>query len=90
MSAIDTDNNIETTELAERIVRSGLKVPAVFFLELHKPLSNLLYHATLALTPALSPLFGLQRLQNCSVFLANPANIENLIVAIETRSQQRK
>lgn len=78
--------------VAERIVSSGLEVPAVFFLELHRPFGTIFYHGALLLTPLAAPLFGIERMQHLQTLLADRQSIDRLLEAIEdyTVAKRRK
>jgi hypothetical protein len=69
--------------VAEQVVRRGLVTPALFFLELHRPLSFLAGQATHALQPFLAPLFGYQTVQRLARLLEDPANVDRLLERIE-------
>ena len=69
--------------VAEQVVRRGLVTPAVFFLELHRPLSFLAGQATHALQPFLAPLFGYETVQRLARLLEDPANVDRLLERLE-------
>jgi hypothetical protein len=69
--------------VAAQVVRRGLVTPALFFLELHRPLSFLAGQATHALQPFLAPLFGYQTVQRLARLLEDPANVDRLLERIE-------
>lgn len=72
--------------LAEEVSKRGLDVPAVLFLEMHRPLANVAGHALLAASPFIAPFVGMDRLGDFSRLLANPANVARLIDRIETKA----
>lgn len=57
----------------------GLATPALFALELHRPLGNILAHGVLGLTPLLAPALGVARMQQAAALLADPLAIDELI-----------
>ena len=67
----------------------GLNAPAIFFLELHKPLASLLHTASVFFAPMASPLFGSDRILSLQHILADRRNIEKLISKIETYSERK-
>jgi hypothetical protein len=89
----NTEHRIPNTEdpaldplldrVATQVVRRGLVTPAVFFLELHRPLSFLAGQATHALQPFLAPLFGYETVQRLARLLEDPANVDRLLDRIE-------
>ena len=76
--------------LAKRVSELGLEMPAVFFLEMHKPFASLFYHTSLFFEPLAAPLFGTERYTQVKDFLSNRDNIEQLISSIETYSIAKK
>lgn len=76
--------------MAKRIVKYGLEVPAVLFLELHKPLANLIGHSLLFAFPFLAPFFGASALQEAGAILSTPDGIEALVRRIEELAREGK
>jgi hypothetical protein len=70
-------------QLAGAVVRRGLETPAVFFLELNRPLTFLAGQATHVLAPFLAPLVGIGRMQELSRLLDDPRSIDRLLERIE-------
>jgi hypothetical protein len=70
-------------QIAEQVVRRGLVTPAVFFLELHRPLGFLAGQATHLLAPFLGPLIGLQNVRHLARLLEDPASVDRLLDRIE-------
>jgi hypothetical protein len=73
-------------ELAGRVIRRRLAAPAVFFLELHKPLTTLAAIAVTFSQPTLGALFGFRRMAEWAALLDERENIERLIRCIEARA----
>ncbi|HIE52409.1 MAG TPA: hypothetical protein EYP85_11670 [Armatimonadetes bacterium] len=69
--------------IARRIVDYRLETPAVFFLELHKPLAFLGSQAFLAASPLLTPFIGPERMEEYAELMSRPENVEALIQRIE-------
>lgn len=69
--------------LAQRIVRCGLEVPAIFFLELNKPLAFITGQAGLVLAPTIAPFFGIDRVNGWAEIMSERENVERLIQRIE-------
>lgn len=70
-------------EIANWVVKKGLGTFVVFFLEAHKPMRNLSYHALLGLYPGLS-LIGIgKRVRILSFVLSSARRVELLAQRIE-------
>ncbi|MCB0345255.1 MAG: hypothetical protein KDD66_09050 [Bdellovibrionales bacterium] len=80
------DSRERIARIASRIVESGLETPAVFFLELHRPLGAVFYNTALLFTPAVAPLFGIDRVKTLQHLFAEPENIDLLLKLIEQYS----
>ncbi len=65
--------------LADGLKKRGLATPALFALELHRPLGNTFAHAILGLTPLLAPVLGVRRMQQAAALLAEPGSIDLLL-----------
>ena len=76
--------------LAAGICRRGLAIPAIFFLELYKPLSTVLHAATCVSLPVIGFIFGSNRSEQLLSFLESRDNIEALIKRIEQLEQDKK
>ena len=74
-------------QVAEQVVRRGLATPAVFFLELNRPLGFLAGQATHLLSPFLGPLFGLGNVRRLAQLLEDPASVDRLLDRIEAREK---
>jgi len=77
----------QRTELLERfadgITRRGLAVPAIFLLELHKPLSGLGHILAEAFDPLTRCLVGSERAAAVLKLLESRANLEFVITRLE-------
>lgn len=80
-----TDEEVEqlVERAANEVTRRGMTVPAVLFLELHKPVANVAAHAALAFAPFLVPLFGFDAINDYSRLLTKRVQVERLIQRIE-------
>ncbi|TET39310.1 MAG: hypothetical protein E3J72_00760 [Planctomycetota bacterium] len=72
--------------MVDKVDRYGLEVPAVFVLELMKPLSFILSQLCLFGAPVLYPFFGMERTEHFAQFLSERENVEELIQRIERRA----
>ena len=68
---------------SNEIRRRQLEAPAIVFLEMHKPLSNVFAHAGLTMAPFLVPLFGFDFVNDYSNLLQKRDNVERLIQMLE-------
>ncbi len=73
----------ELEAVAQAIVERRLTVPAVFFLELHRPLAGLAGQAAVLGTPLLAPLLGLDRFRTLQRVLADPAQFNAFLDRLE-------
>lgn len=69
--------------IAQAIVRKGMAVPAILFLEMHKPLANLLGHAIWLTMPIFALFGGVATTNAVGELLSDPTQIERLIRRIE-------
>jgi len=84
MSATLHAEAIEPLELfVEGIVRRGLAVPAIFLLELHKPLSGLGHLVAEAFDPLTRCLLGSERAGAVLKLLESRDNIEYVLTRLE-------
>lgn len=81
--AAETPAEKMALQLAERIHEMGLDVPAILFLELHRPFASVVYNSALFAQPFLTPFFGLERVQGFLEFLNRRDSLEFLVKAIE-------
>lgn len=75
---------------ANEIRRRQLEAPAIVFLEMHKPLSNVFAHAGMASAPFLVPLFGFDFVNDYSNLLQKKDNVERLICMLEIAREESK
>lgn len=81
------DGDLE--RLAAAIAERGLAVPAVFFLELHRPLATLSSHLMVVGSPFLAALLGLERFERWRGVLADPRRYAGLLEGIERAAAVR-
>ena len=74
-------------QLAKRVVERKLSVPAVFFLELYKPLTGLMGAGIDITAPVLKLLFGSDVTSDVSELLSSRADVEAVIAAIEREAK---
>jgi len=71
-------------DLARKVVRRRLQTPAIFFLEMNKPLTSLASTAITFSQPTLGAFFGFQRMAEWAALLNDRENVERLIQRIES------
>ena len=76
----NTDALIES--LAQAVHARRMTVPAILFLEAHKPVTTLFHTAAVMSLPLLLPLFG-AKARELPAFLQSRDNVERLIRRIE-------
>ncbi len=77
-----SDQNL-IEQLASGVHRRGLSLPAVFALEMYKPLTTLGHAATLVSAPLLMACFGTRFYQALLKLLESREQVEALILRIE-------
>ena len=76
-------------KVAKKIVDLGMEMPAVLFLEAHKPVTFFVNQFFIFLAPIVAPLFG-GRTEEIAKFFEDRDNIEKLIRRIEDKSEEKK
>ncbi len=76
-------------KVATEVEKRRLQVPAVLFLEMHRPLMGIASQAMIAFTPFLGPFMGLDRIQGFSRLAKSPTAVESLIRRLETSTEAR-
>ncbi|MCH7946015.1 MAG: hypothetical protein IIC73_08405 [Armatimonadetes bacterium] len=58
-------------------------MPAILFLEMHKPISRLAGNALIVFAPFVAPFVGIDNVHNYSRMLMQSGNVEKLILRLE-------
>jgi hypothetical protein len=74
--------------IAAEVVRRGMVTPAVFFIELNRPLSFLAGQAAHVLFAFLAPVLGIGFARQLAEMLEDPGNVDRLLDRIERREQE--
>jgi hypothetical protein len=82
LSKDDRDALIET--VAREVHKRGMTIPAILFLEMHKPLGFVAGQTLVFGSGFLAPLVGAQNLQKWAKLIENPDDVERLIRRIES------
>ena len=72
--------------IATRVQGYGVTSPAIFFLEMHKPLHFIAGQSVLLGSGILAPIFGAKNVQKMSKLLERRENVERLIQRIEEKA----
>ena len=73
--------------IAKRVVAHKMQVPAILFLEMHRPFSFLAGQSLILGSGFLAPIFGAENLQKCAKLLESRENVERLIQRIESSEE---
>jgi hypothetical protein len=76
--------------LAQQVVKRGLSVPAILFLELHKPFAFIGSQAGIVFSPFLAPFFGFDRVDDYTQLLSERENWERLVERIEELTEEQR
>ncbi|MEJ2110803.1 MAG: hypothetical protein P8Z37_13025 [Acidobacteriota bacterium] len=76
--------------IASRIQKSGLVTPAVFFMELFKPLALLGSHTMVFFGPIISAFIRADGYYRAAELFEEPSNVEFLIAQIERLEKEQK
>ncbi len=72
------------------ILKRKLEMPAILFLEMHKPLAYIGSHAALAFSPFLVPIVGFDNVNNYTRLLSDRKNVELLMQRLEAHVAEAK
>lgn len=84
----DKDRDAFIEAVARRVVQMRLEAPAIFFLEMHKPLAFVAGQALLVTSPVLAPFFGIDKVEQASEIMSDRENVERLIRRIEELAEE--
>ena len=83
------DWNETIEKVAKKIVDIGMEMPAVLFLEAHKPVTFFVSQFFIFIAPIVAPLFG-GRTEEVAKFFEDRDNVEKLIRRIEEKAEEKK
>jgi len=75
-------------EAADSILKRKLEAPAIFALEMHKPIAPFLGYGALAMAPFLVPFFGFDTVNDYSRVFSKRQNVERLIRRLEAGAKR--
>lgn len=76
-------------KVAKKIVDIGMEMPAVLFLEAHKPVTFFINQFFIFIAPIVAPLFG-GRTEEVGKFFEDKDNVEKLIRRIEEKAEEKR
>jgi len=90
LAAEDEDKLIES--IAVRIAKLGLESPAIWALEVHRPLFPLFGQGAIAFSPGLATFFanGAYDLQKVTKLMRSRESVDRLIASIESKSEEAR
>jgi hypothetical protein len=74
--------------LADKIIARRLQVPAILFLEMHKPLANVAASASVVLSPFLVPFIGLESMNDYSQVFSERSAWDRLVIMLEDTKKE--
>ena len=77
-------------KLATHLVKRGLSVPAILFLEMHKPLARIAANTAVVFSPFIIPFSGFSLFDAYSQFIEDRENLERLIRRIEEMTEEQR
>jgi len=77
-------------EIAQRIRRYGLETPALFFLEMHRPLAGLAGMASFMVTPLFGAFLGLNRVERYASLIGDPDALDDLIARLDAARDAKR
>jgi len=77
-------------KIADGVVKRGMDTPAIFFLEMHKPLTFFASQGLIVLSPFVGPFVGIENVRIVSKLLEKRENVERLIQRIEELAEARR
>ena len=80
--------NSPPEKIADKICKHGLQTPAVFFLEMTKPVSLLGSHVLVFFGPIINAFIQAENYYRTVEVFEEPGNIERLLKAIEHRARK--
>ena len=87
---LDNQEKEAISRIAKKIIDRGFVTPAVFFLELMKPLSLLGSHALVFFGPIITAFIRQDKYYRATELLEDPKNVEYLISEIERIDEEIK
>ena len=82
--------DILINKLASQVDARKMHLPAILFLDMHKPLAFLVGQSLLLGSGFLAPVFGPQNVQQYAKLLESQDNIERLIRRIESLNEKQQ
>lgn len=77
-------------EVVARVRRYGLETPALFFLEMHRPLAGLAGMASFMATPLFGAFLGLDRVEKYAAMISDPDALDALAERLDAARDQKR
>lgn len=77
-------------EIVARVRRYGLETPALFFLEMHRPLAGLVGLASFAATPLFGAFLGLDRVEKYAAMISDPDALDDLASRLDAARTEKR
>jgi len=88
MELTESEIDLLLVRFADKITERRMAIPAILFLEMHKPLTTLLHQASMVSVSLVTPLVGAKFGQKFLQVLESRKNIETLICLLEDRQRR--
>jgi len=88
MELTESEIDLLLARFADKITERRMAIPAILFLEMHKPLTTLLHQASMVSISLVTPLVGAKFGQKFLQVLESRKNIETLICLLEDRQRR--
>jgi hypothetical protein len=77
-------------EITARIRRHGLETPALFFLEMHRPLAGLASMASFVVTPLFGAFLGLDKVERYASMIGDPDALDALVERLDSVRDEKR
>jgi hypothetical protein len=88
MSLEDRDKALDS--VVRRVRRYGLETPALFFLEMHRPLASLAGMASFMVTPLFGAFLGLNRVEQYASLIGDADALDTLIARLDASREEKR
>lgn len=86
----DAERDSVIDRLAGKVIARRMEVPAILFLEMHRPFSYIASQALVVTSPMVAPLVGFENVQLAVKLMEKRENVELLIRRIEDLAAARQ
>lgn len=89
MRELDDEERKLLEKLADTVVKWHMTVPAIFFLEMHKPVSYIGSQFMIVMSPIMHMLFPAEQYDRVQKLMEDRQNIETLLCLIEEKERRK-